>query len=330
MYSQNILVEESEGKNVKVLITGGAGFIGSHLACRLLQRGHSVVIVDNLSSGRKENVPIGAEFVYGDVSHPGSVEQLPVDINVVCHLAAQSAGAISAKRPYHDLQTNAGSTLLLTRWCLNHGISRFVYASSMAVYGNVEVSPVGEETPCIPTAYYGVSKLTSEHLLRLAAREGLKVTSFRIFTSYGPGQDLDNLEQGMVSIYLAYLLLGVPVPVTGRLDRFRDIIYIDDVVNAWERAVELPETPSQVYNLASGKPTTVRDLLAMLKDALELPSDYPVEERPGSPSDQFGLYADISTVEAELGFIPRVDLATGLKRMAAWARSKMGAQTSGP
>ncbi len=127
----------------------------------------------------------------------------------------------------------------------------------------------------------------------------------------------------MVSIYLAYLLRGVPVPVTGSLDRFRDIIYIDDVVNAWEKAVELSETPSQVYNLASGKPTTVRELLAMLKDALQLPPDYPVEELPGSPSDQFGLYADISRVETDLGFTPRVDLTTGIKLMVAWARSKV-------
>jgi len=310
---------------VKVLVTGGAGFIGSHLARRLLQRGHAVVIVDNLSSGRMENVPPGAHFVYADLSRPDFVEELPIDVGVVCHLAAQSAGIISAEQPYYDLQANAGSTLLLSRWCLKHGIPRFIYASSMAVYGNVDVSPVREETPCAPTAYYGISKLTSEHLLRLAAREGLKVTVFRIFTSYGPGQDLDNLKQGMVSIYLSYLLRRVPVPVTGRLDRFRDIIYIDDVVNAWEKAVELPETPSQVYNLGSGKPTTVRELLAMLKDTLQLPPGYPVEELPGSPSDQFGLYADISSVQAELGFTPRVDLATGLKHMVAWAQSKMGA-----
>ena len=242
---------------MKVMVTGGAGFIGSHLTHRLLQKGHAVVIVDNLSSGRMENVPSGAQFLYADISRPDFLEQLPIDVDAVCHLAAQSAGIISAERPYYDLQANAGSTLLLTRWCLKHGIPRFVYASSMAVYGDVDVSPVREETPCVPTAYYGISKLTSEHVLRLAAREGLKVTAFRIFTSYGPGQDLGNLKQGMVSIYLAYLLRGVPVPVTGSLDRFRDIIYIDDVVNAWEKAVERSETPSQVYNLASGKRTTV-------------------------------------------------------------------------
>ena len=135
---------------MKVMVTGGAGFIGSHLAHRLLQKGHGVVIVDNLSSGRKENVPSGAHFLYADVSRPDFLEQLPIEVDAVCHLAAQSAGTISAERPYYDLQANAGSTLLLTRWCLKHGIQRFVYASSMAVYGNVDVSPVREETPCVP------------------------------------------------------------------------------------------------------------------------------------------------------------------------------------
>lgn len=307
---------------MKVLVTGGAGFIGSHLACRLLAAGHSVTVVDNLSTGKEENIPKGAEFVKRDLSRPDFLFKLPVDIDAVCHLAAQSAGAISAEKPYYDLQANAGSTLLLSRWCLEKGIRRFLYASSMAVYGNVNHSPVSEETACSPVSYYGASKLASEHLLRLAEREGLKVTCFRIFTAYGLGQDLGNLKQGMVSIYLAYLLRGVPVPVTGSLDRFRDLIYIDDVVDAWYRAVEKPVTPSSVYNLGSGQPTTVRELLASLKQALGLPSDYPIQELPGSASDQFGLYADISKLERDLGCRPKTRLGDGLRVMVQWAKSR--------
>lgn len=307
---------------MRILVTGGAGFIGSHVARRLLDAGHTVIVVDNLSSGKLENIPKGAEYLNLDLSRPDFLPELPTDINAVCHLAAQSAGAISAEKPYYDLQANAASTLLLSRWCLENGVRRFLYASSMAVYGNVNRSPVPEETPCLPMSYYGVSKLTSEHLLRLASEGGLSVTCFRIFTAYGPGQDLGNLKQGMVSIYLAYLLKGVPVPVTGSLDRFRDLIYIDDVVDAWQKAVEKPETPNQVYNLGSGRPTTVRELLAALKRAFELPSDYPVEERPGYPSDQFGLYADISKLEGDLGCKPRTQLIYGLRTMVTWAKSK--------
>jgi UDP-glucose 4-epimerase len=305
---------------MRIIVTGGAGFIGSHLVRRLLAGGHSVAVVDNLSTGRRDNVPDGADFRYADVSRPDCLAQLPADADAICHLAAQSAGAVSAERPYYDLEANAGSTLLLSRWCLEHGVKRFLYASSMAVYGNPDRSPATEDTPCVPTAYYGVSKLTSEHLLRLAAREGLNVTAFRMFTAYGPGQDLGNLKQGMVSIYLAYLLRGVPVPVTGSLDRFRDIIYIDDIVDAWQAAVERPETPSLVYNLGSGRPTTVRELLAHEKVAVGLPADHPVQELPGSPADQFGVFADISKIRRDLGFIPRVGLADGLAHMVAWAR----------
>jgi UDP-glucose 4-epimerase len=253
------------------------------------------------------------------MSQPDFVSELPTGIDAVCHLAAQSAGAVSAEKPYYDLQANAGSTLLLSRWCLAKGVRRLVYASSMAVYGNVAHSPVGEDTPCVPLSYYGASKLTSEHLLRLAAREGLSVTCFRIFTAYGPEQDLGNLKQGMVSIYLAYLLKGVPIPVTGSLGRFRDLIYIDDVVEAWQRAVERPGTPCQVYNLGTGRPTSVRELLEALKRAFELPADYPVEEMRGQPSDQFGLYADVSRLERDLGWRPVTTLDDGLRKMVAWA-----------
>jgi len=307
---------------MKIMVTGGAGFIGSHLAKRLLDVGHTVVVVDNLSTGRLVNIPEGAGFLKLDLTCPDFPSELPTDINVVCHLAAQSAGAVSAERPYYDLQANAASTLLLSRWCLEKGVRRFVYASSMAVYGKIDHSPVREETPCFPISYYGVTKLTAEHFLRMAEREGLKVTSFRIFTAYGPGQDLSNLRQGMVSIYLAYFLKGGAVPVTGSLDRFRDLIYIDDIVDAWQKAVEKPETSSQVYNLGSGRPTTVRELLASLKHALGLKPDYPVEELPGSPSDQFGLFADVSKLEGELECMARTKLVHGLRKMVAWVEQK--------
>ncbi len=307
---------------MRVLVTGGAGFIGSHLAGKLLSVGHEVFVVDNLSTGRRENVPVEAEFLELDLARADFLSELPGGkFDAVCHLAAQSAGALSAEKPLYDLQANAASTLLLSRWCLEQGVPRFLYASSMVSYGNVAALPVAETTPCLPRSYYGVSKRTSEHLLRLAAAEGLNVTSFRMFSVYGPGQDLSNLKQGMVSIYLAYLLRGVEVPVTGSLERFRDFVYIDDVVDIWLRAVELSATPAAVYNVGSGRPTTVRELLSALIDALDLPSDFPYRELTGSASDQFGLYSDISRARTDLGWDPRTELADGLRVMVDWARS---------
>ncbi len=308
---------------MRILLTGGAGFIGSHLTRRLLQDKHSVTVIDNLSTGKRDNIPADADFIELDLARGDCLKFLPTSsFDAVCHLAAQSSGPASAEMPYYDLQANAASTLLLSRWCLQHNVPRFIYASSMAIYGNVETLPVREGTTCLPCSYYGASKLTSEHLLRLASQEGLSVTSLRMFSIYGPGQNLGNLKQGMVSIYLAYLLRGEPVPVTGSLERFRDFIYIDDVIEAWIKALTIAEMPNSVYNLGSGKHTTVRELLAKLIATLGLSPKYPIHELPGSPSDQFGLYADISRIQSDLQWQPKISLAGGLHRMIDWARQE--------
>ena len=309
---------------MKVLLTGGAGFIGSHLAAGLLGRGHDVVVLDDLSNGRRENVPAGCTFIEADAGDPATLTLLP-PVDRVVHFAAQSSGPASADLPYKDLQSNAASTLLLSRWCVQHGIRRFVYASSMAIYGNPPVLPVSEDAPQIPLSYYGVSKLTSEHLLRVAAQEGLRCTSVRFFSVYGPGQNLDNVRQGIVSIYLAYLLRGDHVPVTGSLERFRDLVHVDDVVRLCADVLERDSTPESAYNVGGGRPTTVRQLLDALIAAADLPADFPIRELPGSASDQFGLYADISRARRDFGWVPTVDLADGLKRMAQWARSMQNA-----
>ena len=306
---------------MRILITGGAGFIGSALARRLIDEGHTVAVVDNLSTGKQANVPLEAEFVEYDLTRADCLDHLPSGkFDAVCHLAAQTSGPASIEMPYYDLQANAASTLLLSRWCLQNKIPRFLYASSMVVYGNNLPSPAFEDAICEPISYYGVSKLASEHLLRLAALEGLSVTSFRMFSVYGPGQNLGNLKQGMVSIFLAYLLRGDEIPVTGSLERFRDFIYIDDVVDAWVRALNQPRTSSDVYNIGTGKPTTIRELLAALVTAMDLPSNYPVKELSGSAFDQFGLFADVSRAAAELNWKPNIKLSDGLRRMVDWAR----------
>jgi UDP-glucose 4-epimerase len=306
---------------MRVLVTGGAGFIGSALARRLISLGHSVVLIDNLSTGHRANVPAEAGLVEADVADPRALEQIADPrFDVVCHLAAQSSGPRSADVPYLDFQTNAASTLLLTQWCLMHHVPRFVYASSMAAYGNPPAASVAETAPCDPVSYYGVSKLTSERLLGLASSRGLQVTSLRMFSVYGPGQDLGNLHQGMVSIFLAYLLRGVEVPVIGSLERFRDFVYIDDVIDCWMAVLSRDATPAPAYNVGTGRPTTVRELLAALTRALGLPPRHPIRELAGSPSDQFGLCADVTRVAADIGWTSTVSLDEGLRRMVGWAR----------
>lgn len=305
------------------LVTGGAGFIAAHLTRRLVEAGHHVVVIDNLSTGRRENVPAGAEFLELDLARPDFLTALPnLRFDAVCHLAAQSSGAVSAEKPLYDLQANAVSTLLLSRWCLQQGIPRFLYASSMAIYGNVDTWPVAETAPCQPLSYYGLSKLTSEHLLRLAALEGLSFTSFRMFNVYGPGQNLANLKQGMVSIFLAYILKNEPIPVKGSFERFRDFVYIDDVVDAWLRALHQPIASNKIYNIGSGQPTTVRQLLEVLITACDYTlEEYPVYEDTPTPGDQFGLCANISQLNADLAWSPTVPLSEGIAKMVAWAKN---------
>ena len=305
-----------------VLITGGAGFIGSGLARRLLAAGHLVVVVDNFFTGARGNVPAGVTVVEGDIGRVETLERLPdLPYDAVCHLAAQTSGAVSMEQPLYDIQTNAVSTVLLARWCRQRRVKRLVYASSMSVYGNPPALPVAEDAALQPLSYYGVSKLASEHVLRLAELDGVATTALRMFNVYGPGQNLANLRQGMASIYLAFLLKKEEVPVTGALTRFRDFVYIDDILDAWMTVVARPATPSPVYNLGSGVPVTVRELLDALIVACGLPTNHPVRILPAPPGDQFGLFSDSGRAAAELDWRAHVPFGEGIRRMVGWAKS---------
>jgi UDP-glucose 4-epimerase len=308
---------------MRVLVTGGAGFIGSALARGLLANGHEVVIIDNLSTGKRANVPAKAAFVEADLADPAALALIPTGrYDAVAHLAAQSSGTIGQADPYADLRVNVGATLLLAHWCRARGVKRFVYTSSMTVYGQGNREPVDESAACAPVGYYGASKLAAENYLRLAAAEGLNVTSFRLYNVYGRGQNLGNLYQGMASIYLAYLLKGVTVPVTGSFDRYRDFVHVDDVVVVLAESLRRPATPSPVYNIGTGRKTTVREILALLVKAMGLPADHPVEEQAGSPSDVFGSVANARRARDELGWSPRIALADGIADMVAWAKTQ--------
>jgi UDP-glucose 4-epimerase len=190
----------------------------------------------------------------------------------------------------------------------------------MTVYGHENREPIPESAPCVPISYYAASKLASENYLRLAANEGLNTVCMRFYNVYGRGQNIGNLDQGMVSIYLAYLLKGVSVPVTGSLDRYRDFVHVDDAVDSLARGLAGTRVPFEVFNIGNGKKTTVRELLVKLVSAMDLRPDHPIVELAGSASDVFGSVADISHARAELDWAPRTDLDEGLADMVAWAR----------
>lgn len=307
----------------RALVTGGAGFIGSHLSRRLLALGWAVHIVDNLSTGFRKNIPDGASFCELDLSEPDFPDRLPGDpFDVVFHLAAQSSGEISFDDPSYDLKTNCLSTVLLCDWCLKKGTKRFLYTSSMSIYGDQEVQPVKEEATPRPKSFYGIGKLASEAYLQIYETMGLATTALRLFNVYGPGQNLDNMRQGMVSIYLAFLLRGQELVVKGSPDRYRDIVYIDDVIDAYLACLDHPETHGKSYNVGTGRRTTVGQLVdAELAAFGHTRTSYPVRFAEGTPGDTFGIQADSSRLQADTGWTPKVDLATGLGRMVEWAKS---------
>ncbi len=298
------------------LVTGIAGFIGSAVARALLQRGHAVVGVDNLSTGYAENIPEGVTFIQSDCQADDLPGRLPDGgYEAIFHIAGQSSGEISFDDSVYDLRTNAESTLRLLKFALLRDCRRFIYAGTMSVYGRRPDAPTDEEAPCFPESFYGVGKLASEHYLRLYEQYGIRSTSLRLFNVYGPGQNMANLRQGMVSIFMAMMLKNGHIHVKGNPSRYRDFVYIDDVVQAFLLCLERPESAGRALNIACGNRVQVGDLVEKIQ-ALH-PTPVTVEYSGATAGDIHGIYADISMAARYLGYEPSVGLEKGLQRMYA-------------
>lgn len=301
----------------KILVTGVAGFIGSHVALRFIREGFLVVGVDDLSSGHLENIPDGLQFIRGDLAQASTIAAIPNDCRKILHLAGQSSGEISFDDPLVDLEKNTVSSLNLIRYGINNRVDCMVYASSMSVYGAVENQPVAENHVCSPISCYGVGKYATEGYLRVYQNK-LPSVSMRMFNVYGPGQDMKNLRQGMVSIYLAQALASGRVEVKGSTDRFRDFIFIDDVVEAWYRAATYPSAIGKTLNVGTGVKTTVASLLHQLCEIVPGTSYFLKGETPG---DQSGIYADTQNLQLFLDMKSFTPLESGLKKFLEWAQT---------
>lgn len=301
----------------RILITGVGGFIGSHVARRFLQEGCAVVGVDDFSNGKVENVPAGVDLIEGDLAQPSTIKSIPSDCRKILHLAGQSSGEISFDDPVADLEKNTVSTLHLIQYGIAHSVERFLYASSMSVYGAVEDAPISESRSCRPLSCYGVGKYASEGYLRVYQNK-LPAVILRMFNVYGPGQDLRNLRQGMVSIFLAQALAKTGrIEVKGSIERFRDLVYIDDVVEAWFRAATREGAKGRTLNIGTGIKTTVGALLERICSLVPGASYY---VHGGTPGDQSGIYADISALQDVLGIETFTMPEAGLTQFADWAR----------
>lgn len=303
----------------KILITGVAGFIGSHVARRFLVEGYKVIGIDDLSGGKIENIPNGVDFIKGDLALAGTMLLIPSGCEKILHLAGQSSGEISFDDPVSDLQKNTISTLNLIRYGIQNNSERIVYASSMSVYGTVPDAPINELQDPRPLSCYGVGKLASEGYLRVYKNQ-LPFVALRMFNVYGPGQDMSNLRQGMVSIFLAQALASGRIEVKGNINRFRDIIYIDDIVEAWFRSSTYSSALNKILNLGTGIKTTVGELLEKIRFCVP-DSEYFVQG--STPGDQTGIYADNGLLKKTLGLDHFVEIDKGLPIFSSWALEKI-------
>lgn len=308
--------------NKKYLVTGAAGFIGAAIAKKLIKEKHEVWTIDNLSTGFIYNLPEGIQFIKGNCQDEKSINALgETRFDAILHFAGQSSGEISFDDPVYDLRTNTESTLRLIEYGLNNHCKRFICASSMSVYGDVPDKPIPESHPCNPLSFYGVGKLASEHYLRIYQSKGLQPTSVRIFNVYGPGQNLSNLRQGMVSIYLAQMLKDNQIIVKGSPDRYRDFIYIDDVVRCTRMILQDEKSYGGIFNLGTGIRTTVKQLINKLIKISG--KDVKLHYTDPTPGDQLGITADISLIRDKYKINNMVPIDYGLDKMYNWARKSI-------
>lgn len=303
---------------MRFLVTGVGGFIASHIAKRLIDEGHTVIGVDDFSGGKLENVPQGVDLITHDLADPGVAKLLPRDINAILHLAGQSSGEISFDNPLSDLNKNVASTLNLIAHGIEAGVQRLVYASSMSVYGNITESLATEDGQCRPLSCYGNGKLAAERYLKIYEQQ-LPYVSYRMFNVYGPGQDLSNLRQGMISIYVAQALEKNAIDIKGSLTRFRDFIYIDDVVEAWVQSAVSDKTDGSILNLGTGQRTTIQELMEIFCHIFPGMSYRTIG---GTPGDQTGIVADTYNLGRLTGIENFVPLEEGLARFIEWAKNQ--------
>ena len=324
---------------MKILVTGGAGFIASHVVETYRNCGHEVVVVDNLHSGRELRVPVGVRFHVVDVGAPEMAAVMALERpDVVNHHAAQTSVTVSARDPWLDARINCGGLLNVLRCCVLQQVGRFIFSSSGgAIYGDVEQLPVSEDVAPRPRSPYGIHKLAGELYLEFYGREhGLRYTVLRYGNVYGPRQDPHG-EAGVVAIFADRLLRGERPTLYVYPDQpegmIRDYVYVEDVAEANLRALET--TAEGTYNIAGGQPVRTRELLdvmGVLCRANVPESDMgcgagevtvaPTLEK-ARPGDVRASWLDITRAQAVLGWRPRTSLADGLARTVAAARSRL-------
>jgi UDP-glucose 4-epimerase len=301
---------------MKYLVTGGAGFIGSHITERLLEDGHQVRILDNFSTGKRENIPVSdaVSVIEGDVGDFPTVLEWIDGIDFVFHEAAVASVPETVGDPLGSELTNYRGTLNVLEAARQAGVKRVVFACSAAVYGDLPELPKTEDMPVRPLSPYAVDKLASEHACQVYTQlYGLEAVALRYFNVFGPRQDPSSPYSGVISIFMDRIRQGGRPTIYGDGEQTRDFVYVADVVEANIRAAQAPAAAGQAINIATGSTITINELLRAVCRLREQPFD--PEYQAAREGDIRHSRADISRARDLLGWSPRVDFETGLQRL---------------
>ena len=308
--------EQQKGQvmTIKYLVTGGAGFIGSHIAETLLIRGESVRIFDNLSTGRQANLPAlqgRAEFLYGDLRDFDAVKAAMTGVEVVFHQAAMASVPRSIAHPVESLETNINGTQCVLLAARDAGVRRVVYASSSSVYGNTPTLPKQEQMQARPMSPYAVQKLTGELLCEVFTRiYGLETVALRYFNVFGPRQDPTSEYAAVIPRFLTALIEKRRPIVFGDGEQTRDFTYIANIVQANLLAATSPDAVGYALNIGCGEQISLNTLLQVAGELLNV--DVHAEYRESRPGDVRDSRADISLAQRLLGYKPTIGLREGL------------------
>ena len=306
---------------VKILITGGAGFIGAHLTNKLSKsKKNKILVVDLLKS--KGGIPYlnpRNKFIKGDITNKNVLKKIEKwKPEIIYHLAAQSGSEGAYDNPKEDLLTNALGTYLLGNLAKKIRCKKFIYTSTVAVYGNNK-KYISEKSDIRPDSIYGVSKYAGELFLKqLLSNTKVKTYIFRLFNTYGPGENLNNLKKGMVSIFCSYVWQNKPIIVKGSLNRFRNFTYIDDCAEILAKSLNNSKLKNfEIFNLASEKKITVKELVKKIIKVKNL-EKYKVKVIKGTLGDSFGFDAKNSYLKKRFSKVKFTNIESGLKQYFKW------------